>query len=107
LLHARFQQPLLCIVAALIGFSTLLLGNFSRFGVWRQIVAALVLLVIVKMIEGVVAAPVRADPAFWPLIYLPTIVGLAISAALLAIVARPRRKPLRARPEPPAEMGAT
>ena len=107
LLHARFQQPLLCIVAALIGFSTLLLGNFSRFGVWRQIVAALVLLVIVKMIEGVVAAPVRADPAFWPLIYLPTVVGLAISAALLAIVARPRRQTLRARPEPPAEMGAT
>jgi len=65
-----------------------------------------VLLVFVKMIEGVVAAPVRTDPALWPLIYLPTLAGLAISATLLAIVAHPRRKGQRAQPSPPSELGA-
>ena len=90
-LHGRFNQPLLCAVAALIGFATLLVGGFSRFGVWRQIVAAIVILVLIKLIEGMVAEPVRADPALWPLIYLPSLIGLALSAMLLAWSGRSRR----------------
>ncbi len=50
--HGRFNQPLLCLVAALIGFSTLLVGGFSRFGVGRQIIAAILLLVSVKLRHG-------------------------------------------------------
>lgn len=97
--HGRFNQALMGTAAALIGFSTLLVGGFSRFGVWRQIVAALVLLVIVKMVEGLVTDPVRSDPALWPLVYLPSVVGMAMAAALLAWAARPRRKP-----RPPAPL---
>ena len=41
-------------------------------------------LVLLKLVEGVVAEPVRADPALWPLIYLPSLVGLAVAAGLLA-----------------------
>lgn len=83
-LHGRFNQPLLCIAAALIGFSSLLVGGFSRFGVWRQIVAAIVILVLLKLIEGVVTEPVRDDPALWPLIYLPSVVGIGVAMVLLA-----------------------
>ncbi|MDQ7071375.1 MAG: LPS export ABC transporter permease LptF [Rhodobacterales bacterium] len=89
-LHGRFSQPLLCVVAALIGFSTLLVGGFSRFGVWRQIVAALLLLVGVKIIEGIVADPLRSNEDLWFLVYVPSLVGLAISGALLGFAARPR-----------------
>jgi len=89
-LHGRFSQPLLCVVAALIGFSTLLVGGFSRFGVWRQIVAALLLLVGVKIIEGIVADPLRSNEDLWFLVYIPSLVGLAISGALLGFAARPR-----------------
>ncbi|MBR9649911.1 LPS export ABC transporter permease LptF [Thalassovita aquimarina] len=91
-LHYRVNQAFLCVVAALIGFSTLLVGGFSRFGVWRQIVAALVLLVIVKLVEGLVTDAVRADVDLWPLVYAPSIVGAAMSATLLHWAARPRRR---------------
>lgn len=94
--HGRFQQPLLALVAALIGFATLLLGGFSRFGVWRQIVGAIFLLVVIKMVESAVSGPTRADPALWPLIYLPTLVGLGMVAGMLHLAARTAR-PRRAR----------
>ena len=42
--HERLAQPLLAPVAALIGFSMLLLGGFSRFGVGRQVVVAIIAL---------------------------------------------------------------
>jgi lipopolysaccharide export system permease protein len=87
-LHSRFQQPLLSLVAAMIGFSTLLVGGFSRFGVGRQIVGAIFLLVVVKLAESAVTDPVRNDADFWPLIYFPTVVGLGISAALLHSAAK-------------------
>ena len=90
-LHGRFQQPLLALVAALIGFSTLLLGGFSRFGVWRQIVTAIFLLILIKMVESAVTGPVRAHAALWPLVYLPTVVGLGLSAGMLHMAARPAR----------------
>ncbi len=91
-LHYRVNQAFLCVVAALIGFSTLLVGGFSRFGVWRQIVAALVLLVIVKLVEGLVTDAVRANADLWPLVYAPSVVGAAMSVFLLHWAARPRRR---------------
>ncbi len=96
-LHMRFSQPLLCIVAAMIGFGALLIGSFSRFGVWRQIVGAIVLLVVVKLTEGVVSDPVRDDAGLWPLIYMPALLGGVISAGLLAQAARGGRRPRRSR----------
>ncbi|MWD26112.1 LPS export ABC transporter permease LptF [Aquicoccus sp. SCR17] len=97
--HGRFQQPLLGLGAGLIGFATLLVGGFSRFGVWRQIVGAIFLLVLVKLVESAVTEPVRSDPALWPLIYLPTVVALAITWGLLWRADHPfglrRRRPAR------------
>ncbi|ANT61297.1 LPS export ABC transporter permease LptF [Salipiger sp. CCB-MM3] len=89
--HMRFEQPLLCVVAALIGYAALMTGSFSRFGVTRQIVGAIFLLVLIKIIESAVSTPVRANGALWPLIYLPSIAGFAISALMLWRAARPRR----------------
>ena len=86
--HGRFAQPLLCIAAALIGFSALLIGGYSRFGVWRQIVLAIVMLLVVKFVEGLALDPVRHDPRMWPLVYAPPLVGLAIAGLNLLIASR-------------------
>lgn len=90
-LHNRFAQALLCIVAATIGFSMLLVGGFSRFGVWWQIIVAFLLLVGLEVGEGLVAPPVLANAALWPLMYLPVLVGGAVTLMLLSIAASPRR----------------
>jgi lipopolysaccharide export system permease protein len=89
--HTRFQQPLLAVVAALIGYSALMIGEFSRFGVGRQIVFAIFLLVVVKLAESAVTDPVRDNAALWPLIYLPSLVGLAICGVLLRRASNPFR----------------
>ena len=88
-LHGRFTQALMCIVAALIGFATLLLGSFSRFGVWWQIVTAFVLLVGVKLIEGGVTGIVLSNASAWPLMYVPAAIGFAVTLVLLYVAARP------------------
>ena len=81
--HSRFQAPLLCVVAALIGFSALMVGGFSRFGVTKQIVFAVFLLVLVKVVESAVTPVVLANAAFWPLVYLPSLFGFGLVAGLL------------------------
>jgi len=88
-LHGRFAQPLLCVVAALIGFCTLLLGGFSRFGIWRQILAAIFLLILIKLIEGAVTDTVRKSSSLWFLLYLPAVFGFVASWLMLFVAARP------------------
>lgn len=88
-LNSRFSQPLMCIVAAMIGFASLLLGNYSRFGVWRQILLAFVLLIVVKLVESRVSGLVLANAALWPLIYLPAALGVLMTAGLLHVSTRP------------------
>ncbi len=87
--HERFAQPFLAMVTALVGFSCLLLGGFSRFGVWRQIVLAIVLLVVIKALDNAVSDFARKDEMLWVLMYLPVVVGVAISALLLWISEHP------------------
>ncbi|NHF74284.1 LPS export ABC transporter permease LptF [Paracoccus xiamenensis] len=89
--HSRIAQPLLSPVAAMLGFATLLVGGFSRFGVWRQVGWAVVALIFVQLLTNWAANRAGDDPALWPLVYLPAAVGAAICIALLAIAAAPNR----------------
>jgi lipopolysaccharide export system permease protein len=86
-LHARFAQPLFCIVAALVGYATLLLGGFSRFGVWREIAIAFALLIAIDGIRGSLVDTVREDASRWPLLYLPSLVGALLVIGMLWHVA--------------------
>ncbi len=88
-LHSRFAQSLFCIVAALVGFSTLLLGGFSRFGVWREIAIAFALLITIDGIRGVLVDSVRNDAANWPLLYVPSLVGGTLVCLMLWHLAAP------------------
>jgi lipopolysaccharide export system permease protein len=81
--HSRFAQPLFCIIAAMIGFSTLLVGGYSRFGVWREVVIAFMLLIAIDGLRGVFVDPVRQDASVWPLMYLPSAIGVALVLAML------------------------
>jgi lipopolysaccharide export system permease protein len=89
--HSRIAQPFLALAASLIGFSALLLGGFSRFGLWRQIGVAIVLLILVQMVNNaMIGASLRA-PALWPLSDLAPALGCGLAAALLWAGQRPRR----------------
>lgn len=92
--HGRFQQALLCLVAAMVGFSALLTGSFSRFGVGRQIMLAIFILVLIKLVESAVTAPVRGNPALWPLAYAPSFFGLCVSLLFIRSAARVNRPQL-------------
>lgn len=94
--HGRFNRPLMVLSAALVGFATLLLGSFSRFGVWRQVIAAFVLLIGLEIIRSATIDPVRSDGAIWPLIYLPSVLGFGLGLSLLWFAAHPPRLKSRA-----------
>ena len=87
--HSRFAQPLFCVIAAMVGFATLLLGGFSRFGVWREIVIAFGLLIAIDGFRGALVDQVVTDPSKWPLIYAPVIVGSLLVLGLLSHAAAP------------------
>ena len=95
--HLRFARALICIAVALIGFSALMIGSHSRFGVWRQALLAFLLLIIVEGLRGVVSEPVRTNPDLWPLIYLPALIGLVIAVGFLQLAAHPLAPRRRAR----------
>ncbi len=87
--HDRFSQSILGTVAALLGFATLLIGGFSRFGVWRQIVAAIFLIIVVKGIETAGLNAARTNENLWFATYLPSIAGFFIVWCLLFAASRP------------------
>lgn len=91
--HERLAQPLLAPIAAMIGFATLLIGGYSRFGVWRQVFWAILGLIAVQFLTNAAANAAGRDPAMWPLLYLPAAFGGALCVLLLWLAARPRRLP--------------
>ncbi|MBS1304141.1 LPS export ABC transporter permease LptF [Loktanella sp. SALINAS62] len=96
--HDRTSQSLFGIVGALLGYAALMLGSFSRFGVWPQIILAVVLLVVVKSLETIGLEAAQGAMTLWPLSYLAIAVGLVIVVALLFVASRPyllRPKPGR------------
>ncbi|MEN8887799.1 MAG: LptF/LptG family permease [Celeribacter marinus] len=96
LIHDRNRAPLLAIAAVMIGFATLLAGGFSRFGLWRQIVFAIVLLIVVKIFDTSAAESVGRSAQLWFMAYLPAVAGLSIAYGLLWRAANPRLRPLSA-----------
>ena len=87
--HDRFAQSFMSVVAALLGFAMLMVGGFSRFGVWRQIVAAIFLIIVIKATETLCLNITRENPSFWIAAYFPTALGLAMAWGLLFWSTRP------------------
>ena len=89
--HLRFAMPFLATAAAMIGFSALLLGGFSRFGLWRQIAFAVLLLILLQLIHTWASGAALRNERAWPLVYLSPLTGIGISTFLLWWSQRPRR----------------
>jgi len=81
--HQRFAQSLMALSLPVIAMATLLIGSFSRFGVWRQIIASVALLISLKIVESAVQERVQADARLWPLVYLPALLAMLMALALL------------------------
>ncbi|MDS9467761.1 LPS export ABC transporter permease LptF [Paracoccus sp. MBLB3053] len=95
--HERLSKPLQAPVAAMLGFAMLLLGGFSRFGVWRQVIWAVLALILVQFLGTAVQNQVAQNASRWPLMYLPSAVGGLICVLILWLAAKPRR-PLQRKP---------
>ena len=95
--HERFSDALNGLIAPLIGFAALLVGGFSRFGVWRQILGAICALILVQMVTQAGQGAVRSDAGLWMLSYTGPIFGLLIGLGLLSISARPSMFQLKQR----------
>ena len=87
--HERVSLALMGTVGALVGFSALLVGGFSRFGVWRQIIVAILLIILVKAVETTGFNLARSDVRLALASYTSICVGALISAALLFWSGRP------------------
>jgi lipopolysaccharide export system permease protein len=87
--HLRFVRPLMAPVSALIGFAFLMVGSFSRFGIWPRVVWATITLVLTKLVENITTSKALADASLWPLMYLSVLGGTLIAITLLWLSARP------------------
>ncbi len=94
--HQRFSQPLMAAAAPLIGFAALLLGGFSRFGIWNQIFLAIGLVIALYTLDNALQDQALKSAGGWALVYVPPAVGFATTTVLLWFAANPglfRRRP--------------
>lgn len=95
-LHGRFVQIITCVIASLVGFATLTLGGFSRFGVWQNIVYAFAILIVLEALKNGVTDPVRKDADLWFIMYAPSALGAVLVYLMLLIQTRSFRMRKRA-----------
>ena len=86
-LHNRFHRPMFCFVAAILGFSSLLIGNYNRFGFGKQIALAVSIIVLIKITESYTTKLSLHNFLLWPLIYVPSLIGIISSVIFLKISA--------------------
>lgn len=85
----RLAWPLSAAAAGILGFAALLLGAFSRFGLWRQIFAAVIMLL---LLYGVDIAAGKSLPLGWVSAYLAPAAGLGMILTVLHLSQRVRRR---------------
>jgi lipopolysaccharide export system permease protein len=89
--HGRIAGSLLGLAAPLLGFAAMMLGGYSRFGLWRQIGLAIVLLIFLQMVNTAATGAVLKSDGAWPLVYAAPLLGTLAGVALLWWAQRPRR----------------
>lgn len=94
-LHNRLHRPLFCFVGAILGFACLIVGDFTRFGLGKQIGLALVTIILIKVVESYSSQLAISNYSHWPAIYLPSSVGILISTILLIIASMKFKLTLR------------
>lgn len=91
--HIRISWPISAGLTAMIGFAALQLGGFSRGGLWRQILLAICLLMVMYFVHIITLSRGPQIQGGWVLAYLTPLVAGVISAVLLWAAGRTRRMP--------------
>ncbi|WP_444454716.1 LPS export ABC transporter permease LptF [Rhodobacter capsulatus] len=92
-LNDRLAQPLMAPVSALLAVAAMMLGSFSRLGLWRQMVLAVLALIGLHSLSNVATSMTRADPELWALHYMPALIGLILVSLALSWAGRRRKSP--------------
>ena len=82
-LHSRTLTPFLALIAALIGFSALMVGDYSRFGASKQISLGVGILVLIKFSESYANELMLKSQASWLALYLPVLMGFLIFSLMM------------------------
>ena len=84
-LHSRILTPLLALIAALIGFSALMIGDYSRFGASKQISVGIVILILIKLSESYGNELMLKSQGNWLALYLPVFIGILIFSFMMLL----------------------
>ena len=84
-LHSRILTPLLALIAALIGFSALMIGDYSRFGASKQISVGIVILILIKLSESYGNELMLKSKGNWLALYLPVLIGILIFSFMMLL----------------------
>lgn len=89
--HSRLAGPMLAVAAPLLGFAAMMLGGFSRFGLWRQIALAVGLIIGLQLVWTWSSAVAIKAATGWGALYLAPVLGVLVAGMLLTIAQLPRR----------------
>ena len=84
-LHSRILTPLLALIAALIGFSALMIGDYSRFGASKQISVGILILIFIKLSESYGNELMLKSQGNWLALYLPVLIGILIFSFMMLL----------------------
>ena len=90
--HTRLTWPISAGLVAAVGFATLLLGGYSRFGLMWQIIGAVGLLIALYSVHIVTLSRGPRIEGGWVLAYVTPLSAGLLTAAILALSQRPRRR---------------
>jgi lipopolysaccharide export system permease protein len=82
--------PFLASIAALIGFSALMIGDYSRFGASKQISAGVLILILIKITEGYGNKLMLKSEGNWLPLYLPVLIGILIFSCMMFLASNQR-----------------
>jgi lipopolysaccharide export system permease protein len=60
-----------------------MLGGFSRFGLWRRMIVAVLVVVGIQMVETAALGRVAISSAAWPLLWLAPAAGIGLGLVML------------------------
>lgn len=88
----KLAQPLSALVLPLIALGAVLAGGFRRGGFAGRVVVAVVIGIALQSGVSAMRPNIEGNPAIFPIAALPAFVGLCLSAFLLHLAGRTRRK---------------
>jgi lipopolysaccharide export system permease protein len=92
--HARLTWPISAGLVAAVGFATLLLGGYSRFGLIWQIIGAVGLLIALYSVHIVTLSRGPRIEGGWVLAYITPLAAAVLTVLILWLSQQPKRRKL-------------